>query len=76
MTSRISLHERETLFKLLAQKTPIVKIAEFLNRHCSAKDLEKVASSGISFLLSPPQSLLKFISEFNRSNKIRVVGIL
>ena len=44
MASRITLLEREILFKLLAEKTPIAKIAKFLNRHRSAiyKEINRV----------------------------------
>jgi len=44
MASRIALPERETLFKLLAQKIPIVEIAKFSNRHRSAiyKEINRI----------------------------------
>lgn len=44
MASRINLPERETLFKLLAQKIPIVEIAKFLNRHRSTiyKEINRI----------------------------------
>jgi IS30 family transposase len=44
MVSRINLLEREHLFKLLAEKTPIVEIAQILNRHRSAvyKEIKRV----------------------------------
>lgn len=45
MASRINLPERETLFKLLALKTPIVEIAKMLNRHRSSlyKEINRIS---------------------------------
>lgn len=47
MAGRINLPEREMLFKLLAEKIPIVKIAKILNRHRSAiyKEIKRVVGS-------------------------------
>ncbi len=76
----IAVESRETWWAVLFSNTFFIKVSWTIwanpDLENSKKALEKVASSGISFLLSQPQILLKVISESNRSNKIRVVGIL